>query len=85
MPPFIGGVHKAKARQQGRRKESFKGGGIFLNAIFQKGSFYTDLFHNTLNRKCIKLLKWVGVGVGGGGSSDLFKKVPFTLISSITP
>ena len=29
--------------------------GVVLSAIFQKGSFCTDLFCNTLYRKCIKL------------------------------
>ena len=51
---------------QGRRKELFKGGGggVVLNAIFQKGYFFTDLFPNILYRKCIQFAP------KKGGSSD---------------
>ena len=43
--------------RQGRKKEFFKGeggGGVVLNAILKKGSFCTDLFYNTLYRKCME-------------------------------
>ena len=50
--------------EQGRRKDFFKGGGVVLNVNFQKGSFCTDLFLNSLYRKCIKF------GPKKGGSSD---------------
>ena len=49
---------------QGRRKELFKGGGVVLNAKFQKGSFCIDLFPNTLDRKYVKFALKKG---GGGG------------------
>ena len=32
------------------------GGGVVLNGIFQKASFFTDLFPNTLCRKHIKVV-----------------------------
>ena len=55
---------------QEHRKGFFKGGGALLNVIFQKGSFCTDLYPNTVQIYKICLPPQTKKA-GGGGEGHL--------------